>query len=51
MQQILVNRPPYIVYEDIIKLYKKCFVKLGSFLLTDNTFASDIPVRFRKNLL
>ena len=34
-----------------MNLYKKCTVKLYSFLVIDTTIESDIYLRFRKNLL
>ena len=37
-------------FPEFIKLYKKCTEKPYSFLVIDNTLASDNPSRFRKNL-
>ena len=37
--------------QDFIYLYKKCTAKPYSFLVIDNTLASDNPSRFRKNPL
>ena len=40
-----------IDFKDFMNLYKKCTRKPYSFLVIDTTFASDNPLRFRKNLL
>ena len=40
-----------IDFKDFMNLYKKCTGKPYSFLVIDTTFASDNPLRFRKNLL
>ena len=34
-----------------MNLYKKCSAKSCSFLVIDDTLASDNPLRFRKNLI
>ena len=51
LQQIVLNHSTYIDYKNLINLNKKRFAKLYSFLVIDNTFASDIAFSFRKNLL
>ena len=40
-----------VYFHDFINLYKKCTTKPYSFLIIDNTLASDNPSRFRKNLI
>ena len=40
-----------IDFKDFIDLYKKCTAKPYSFLVIDETLASNNPSRFRKNLL
>ena len=51
LQQIVLNHSSDIDFKDFIKIYKKCTAKTYSFLVNDATFASDTPLRFRKNLL
>ena len=48
LQQIALNRSPDIDLKDFIKISKKCIAKPHSFLITDYTFTSDNPLRFRK---
>ena len=50
LQQIVFNHSSNIDYKDL-NLYKICTEKQYSFWVIDTTFASDTPVRFRKNLL
>ena len=38
-------------FKDLLNLYKKCTSKPYSFLVTDNTPASDNPIHFRENLV
>ena len=51
LQQIVLNHSSDIDFKDFMKIYKKCTAKPYSFLVNDATFASDTPLRFRKNLL
>ena len=48
LQQIALNRSPDIDLKDFIKISKKCIAEVHSFLITDYTFTSDNPLRFRK---
>ena len=50
LQQIALNHSSDINSKDFIKIYKKCTAGPYSFLVNDATFASDNPLRFRKNL-
>ena len=50
LQQIAINNSSDIDTKDFINIYRKCTSKLYSFLVIDNTLASDNPLRFRKNL-
>ena len=50
IQQIAFNHSSDIDFKDFINLYKKCTAKSYCFLVIDATFASDNPLRFRKNL-
>ena len=50
LQQITFNYSSDIDFQDFMNLYKKCTAKTYSFLIIDATFASDNPLRFRKNL-
>ena len=50
LQQIALNHSSDIDFKDFIKIYKKCTDEPYSFLVNDTTFASDDPLRFRKNL-
>ena len=50
LKQLAYQNSSDIDFQDFISLYDKCTVKPYSFLLTDNTFASDNPSRSRNNL-
>ena len=50
LKQLASQNSSDIDFQDSISLYEKCTVKPYSFLLTDNTFASDNPSRSRDNL-
>ena len=50
LQQIALNRSSDVDFKDFITIYKKCTAKPYSVLVNDTTFASDNPLRFRKNL-
>ena len=50
-QQIALNHSSDIYSKNFIKIYKKCTAEPYPFLVSDATFASDNPLRFRKNLL
>ena len=50
LQQIALNHSSDISTKYFIKIHKKCTVEPYSFLFNDTTFASDNPLRFRKNL-
>ena len=49
LQQIAFNHSSD--FKDFINLYKKCAAKPYYFLVTDTTFTSGNPLRFRNNLL
>ena len=51
LKQITSQNLSDIDFQDFINLYKKCTAKPYSFLITDNTLASDNPPHFRKNLI
>ena len=51
LQQIAFNHLSDIDFKDFMNLYKQCTAKRCSFLVIGATFASDNPLRFRKNLL
>ena len=51
LQQIALNHLSDTDFKDFIKIYKKCTTEPYSFLVNDATLASDIPLKFRKNLL
>ena len=51
LKQLAYQNSSDIDFQDFISLYDKCTVKPYSFLLTDNTFASDNPSRSRNNLI
>ena len=51
LHEIAFNHSVDIDFKDFMNLYKNCTAKLYSFLLIDDTLASDNPSRFRKNLL
>ena len=50
LQDIAQNYLPGIRTEDFINIYRKCADKPYSFIVIDNTLASDNPIRLRKNL-
>ena len=50
LQQIAINHSSDINTKGYINIYKKCMSTPYSFLVNDTTFASDDPLRFRKNL-
>ena len=50
LQRIAINHSSDISTKDFINSYGKCTGKPYSFLVIDNTLASDNPLRFRKNL-
>ena len=50
LQQIAKNHSSDIDFKDFVRIYKKCMDKPFSFLVSDTTFASNDPLRFRKNL-
>ena len=51
LQQISFNHLLDINFKEFANLFKKRTGKLYSFLVTDSTFTSDNPSRFRKNLV
>ena len=51
LQQIGFNHSKDIDFKEFMKLCKKYTTKPYSFLVIDDTLASDNPSRFRKNLL
>ena len=50
IKQIAFNHSSDIDSKNFMNLYKKYTAKPYSFLVIDATFASDNPLRFRKNL-
>ena len=50
LQQNALNHSSDISFKDFIRIYKKCTAEPYSFLVNDDTLASDNPLRFRKNL-
>ena len=50
LQNIVLNHSSDVDSKDFIKIHKKCTAEPYSFLLDDNTLASDDTLRFRKNL-
>ena len=50
-KQIAYNQSTDIDFKDFMNLYQTCPAKPYSFLVTDDTVASDNLLRFRKNLL
>ena len=50
LQQIALIHLSDISSNDFIKINKKCTSEPYSFLVNDNTLASDNPLRCRKNL-
>ena len=51
LQQIVFNHSSDIDFQDFMNLYKKCTTNPYSFFVIDTTLASNISLRFRKNLL
>ena len=51
LQQIAFNHSSDTDFKDFINLCKRCTAKPYSFLVFDDTLASDIHSRFKKNLL
>ena len=50
LQQIALNHSSDINFKNFINIYRKCTAEPYSFCLNDTTFASDNPLRFRKNI-
>ena len=50
LQQITFNHSSDIDFKNFMNLYKRCNGKSYYFLVIDTSLASDIPLRFRKNL-
>ena len=50
LQHNALNHSSDISSKDFIDIYKKYTAEPYSFLVNDTTFASDNPLRFRKNL-
>ena len=48
--QITLNHSSDTDFRDFIKVYKECTAEPYSFLVNDATFASDNPLRFKKNI-
>ena len=48
LQQIALNHSSDIDFKDFIKIYKKCSAEPHSFLVSETTLPSEIPLRFRK---
>ena len=51
LQQTALNHSSDIYSKYFIKIYKNCTTEPYSFLVNDNTLASDNALRFRKTLL
>ena len=51
LQQIALNHSSDIGFRDFMNIYGKCTAEPYSFLVNDTTLPSDIPLRFRKNIL
>ena len=51
LKQIASQNSSDIDFQDFINLYKKCTAKPYSFLVIDDTLASDNPSCFRKNYI
>ena len=51
IQQIAFNHSSDIAFQDFMKICKRCTANLYSFLIIDTTLPSDIPLRFRKNIV
>ena len=49
-QQIAINHSSDISTENFVNIYRKWTVVPYSFFVNDTTFASDNPLKFRKNL-
>ena len=50
LQNIAINHPADIYYQDFIKIYRECTRKPYSFFTIDTTLPSSNLLRFRKNL-
>ena len=50
LQQIAINHSSDISTKDFTNIYRNCTDEPHSFLVNDTTFASNNPLRFRKNL-
>ena len=50
LQQTAINHSSDISSKDFENIYIKCTAEPYSFFVNDTTFASDNPLRFRKNL-
>ena len=50
-QKIAFNHSSDVDFQDFMNLYKKCTGKPNLFLVIDTTLASNIPLRFREDLL
>ena len=50
LKQTASHNSPDIDFQDFMNLYKKCTEKSYSFLVIDNTVASDNPLHFRRIL-
>ena len=51
LKQIASHSSSNIDFQDFMNLHKKCTEKPYSFLVIDNTLASDNFLHFRKNLI
>ena len=51
LQQIALNHSSDIDFKDFMKIYKKYIKEPYSFLVNDTNLPSDVPLRFRENLL
>lgn len=54
IQQIFINHPSEVGLEDVVKLYRKCILKLFLILVInaiDTTFPLNYPLHFQKNLM
>ena len=50
LQQIAINHSSDISTKDFTNIYRECIAEPYSFLVIDNTLASNNSLRFRKNL-
>ena len=50
LRNIAMNHSSNANSKDCINIYNKCIAESYSFLVSDTTFASNSPLRFRKNL-